>query len=83
MLEELPFTAPEDPAEKEKWLNGWSDWIKTLTQNQCAFLQRYAPVGHPVFNTRYPLYEQFKARFAALGGMTPAVSKAIGWDQHV
>lgn len=74
------FNPPENPADQEKWLQEWSEWIGTLTQQECAQLHRFAPVGHPVFNTQYPLYTKFKNRFAALGGMTPEVSKAIGWE---
>ena len=55
--------------------------IDSLTQIQMADLQRHAPAGHPYFDLELPLYEHFRARFEKLGGMTPAISKAIGWDR--
>lgn len=77
-LPELSFTAPDNPKEREKWINDWCDWVTGLSHTQCAFLHRFAPSGHPVFDNRYPIYGKFKARFDYLGGMTPQISKAIG-----
>lgn len=54
--------------------------IDGMTQIQMASLQRFARSGHPYFDTRLPLWEYFKNRFAKLGGMTPEISKAISWD---
>jgi len=60
-------------------INAWQEQIAGMTQVEMARLQRFAPSGHPCFDSRYPLYEQFTARFKRLGGMTPDISKAIGW----
>jgi len=51
-----------------------------MTQKEMARLQRFASSGHPVFDFSLPLYERFKKRFAKLGGMTPEISKKIGWE---
>ena len=60
-------------------LEVWKNTINTMTHAELAALRRFAPVGHPVFQTDLPLYELFEARFKALGGMTTKVSKAVGW----
>lgn len=58
----------------------WEDRIDKMSHSEMASLRRFAPIGHPVFSKRLPLYERFEKRFKELGGMTPAVSKQIGWD---
>ena len=63
-------------AQKQKWRNK----IDKMSQLVMAQMQRYAPAGHPVFDNRTGLYPYFQERFKKLGGMTPAVSKAIGWN---
>ena len=56
--------------------------INKLTQVECAQLTRFAPSGHPYFRSDMPLVSNaFGERFKAVGGMTPAVSKFIGWDR--
>lgn len=64
----------------EKEIQEWKDNIASMSQLEMARLQRFAPSGHPVFNSKLPLYEIFEKRFRELGGMTPAISKRIGWD---
>lgn len=61
--------------EREVWL----EKISKMTQFECANLHRFAPPGHPIFDNRNNLYSSFKKRFDEVGGMTPEVSKAIGW----
>lgn len=61
--------------EKQEWRNQ----IDGMSQMQMARLHRFAPSGHPVFNTTNGLHEYFEARFKKLGGFTPAVSKAGDW----
>ena len=56
----------------------WKAKIDGMSQMSLARLLRFAPAGHPVFRSDLPLYDYFKARFESLGGMTPAISKAIG-----
>jgi hypothetical protein len=53
--------------------------IDRLDQMAMAKLWRFAPSGHPYFLTG-PVHDYFKSRFDLLGGMSVAVSKAIGWD---
>jgi hypothetical protein len=56
--------------------------IGKLTQIECARLQRFAQSGHPYFRNDMPLVSKaFEARFEAVGGITPAVSKFVGWDK--
>ncbi len=53
--------------------------INGMSHLEMAGLWRNAESGHPYFDNRLPLFEVFKKRFMELGGMTPGVSKAIGW----
>lgn len=53
--------------------------INSMTQADMARLQRFAPAGHRFFVSGSVLLEAFNVRFAALGGMTPGISKNIGW----
>lgn len=51
-----------------------------MSQIEMARLWRFAPSGHPIFSTlNDPLFQIFEERFQELGGMTPKISKAIGW----
>ena len=55
--------------------------INQMTQIEMASLSRNAPVGHPYFCWDYPdLVNAFNNRFKELGGMTPQISKTIGWN---
>ena len=62
----------------ETEIQNWKQQIDNMDQTAMASLWRFAPSGHPVFDRTLPLYVYFKERFDRLGGMTPAVSKAIG-----
>ena len=53
--------------------------INNLSQMQMASLQRFAPSGHPWFDGSKPYYKVFDKRFKELGGMTPEISKELGW----
>ena len=53
--------------------------IDEMGHHEMASLHRFAPSGHPYFDTTLPLNTYFKQRFQKLGGFTPAISKAIGW----
>jgi hypothetical protein len=58
------------------------DKINGMTHAELAWLWRFAPLGHPYFSTEnLDLYDHFKNRFRELGGMTPAISKQIGWEE--
>ena len=61
-------------------IHEWEMKIHNMSQKEMARLQRFAPAGHPVFNTTLPLWEIFDKRFRKLGGMTPQISKEIGWE---
>jgi hypothetical protein len=60
-------------------LKEWEDRIDAMDAEDMARLQRFAPTGHPIFRNDLPLYARFAARFKELGGMTPELSKRIGW----
>jgi len=53
--------------------------IDALSQTDMARLWRFAPSGHPYFDNTNPLSEYFKEKFQEKGGMTPEISKQIGW----
>ena len=55
------------------------DQIDGMTQEEMARHNRFAPAGDPVFAGRAGQY--FQVRFQERGGMTPAISKKIGWDR--
>lgn len=55
------------------------DRINKMSHYEMAKLWRFAPSGHPYFDTTLPYFAVFKKRFTELGGMTPEISKAIGW----
>ena len=63
----------------DKEIQNWKDKIDKMSQIEMASLHRFAPSGHPIFDSTLPLYDYFRIRFSNLGGMTPTISKAIGW----
>jgi hypothetical protein len=65
----------------EEEVKVWREKIPALTQMECAQLQRFAPPGHPIFDDRTDLFNLFSERFAEVGGMTPEISKRIGWER--
>jgi hypothetical protein len=54
--------------------------INDMSQIEMARLWRFAPSGHPYFDSSLPYFAIFKKRFGELGGFTPEISRAIGWD---
>lgn len=58
----------------------WKKEISGMSQIELATLRRFAPAGHIVF-TNDELTEHFNECFAAKGGMTPDISKRIGWGE--
>lgn len=56
--------------------------INSLSHFGMAKLWRFAPSGHPYFDKRLPYWEMFKKRFEELGGMTPEISKELGWKKE-
>ena len=57
----------------------WEKKIDRMGHVQMARLQRFAPAGHPIFDERNGLNDCLYNRLQKLGGITPAISKAIGW----
>lgn len=66
--------------ENDKFYEYWKHQIDNMSRIEMARFYRFAPAGHPVFDTSLPIYEYFQERFLRLGGMTPAISKAIGFE---
>ena len=56
------------------------DRINAMSREEMCRLWRFAPSGHPYFDCKLPYYAVFKTRFDALGGFSPEISKAIGWE---
>jgi hypothetical protein len=54
--------------------------IYGLTHIDMAHKWRFAPAGHPWFDTTKPYFKHFERRFKRLGGMTTTISKEIGWE---
>jgi len=52
--------------------------IDNMSQEEMARLHRFAPLGSPLFAGE--LGEYFAASFKKKGGMTPEISKRIGWE---
>jgi len=70
-----PLT-PEQIEEYKKSIDG-------MTQYDMGRLQRFAPIGHPIFDSRNEgLYEYFQEKFKSLGGMTPGLSKELGFNNQ-
>lgn len=63
----------------EQEIKAWKEKLDAMSQMQLASLQRFAEIGHPVFRADEPLYDYFREKQKEKGGMTPAISKAIGW----
>jgi hypothetical protein len=53
--------------------------IDNMTQLEMARLWRFAPSGDIYFDDRLPFFDRFNKRFRELGGMSPEISKSIGW----
>ena len=58
----------------------WKNKIDNMSHRQMAYLWRFAPIGHLVFNMQSPLADYFYKRFDELGGMTTKISKEIGFE---
>jgi hypothetical protein len=54
--------------------------IYGLTHRGMAHKFRFAPAGHPWFDSTQLYFKHFERRFKRLGGMTPEISKSIGWE---
>jgi len=70
MMHESPMHNPDPEIIK----------INSLSHRAMAKMWRFHPSGHPYFDSKLPYYKIFEARFQSLGGMTPELSKEIGWE---
>lgn len=66
--------------ERDREIQEWKEKIPKMSHEEMAKLWRNAPTGHPVFDSGLGLFEIFEERFKKLGGMTPKISKKIGWQ---
>lgn len=73
------YVPPSDPTYTPEEIEKMKQNIMGMDQFSMAHMQRFTKSGHPYFRSDLPLYEVFKARFAELGGMTPEISKELGW----
>jgi hypothetical protein len=55
------------------------DEIDALSHTEMGRLYRFAPAGHKFFDITKPWHKYFSERFKKLGGMTPQISKEIGF----
>jgi hypothetical protein len=62
-----------------KPFQGTIDKINSMSRMEMARLWRFAPPGHPYFDSSLPYHEIFSKRFKELGGFSPEISKTIGW----
>lgn len=53
--------------------------INSMSHFDMCWLYRHADVGHPYFVSDTALCQVFSDRFKKLGGMTPEMSKLVGW----
>jgi len=67
----------------QETLDDWINTISSMDHEALAKLWRFAPSGHPVFDSTLPLFEVFNRRFNSFGGMTPEISKRIGWHDEI
>ena len=56
------------------------DKINNMSHIEMARLWRYAPNGHIYFDPSQPYFEVFEKRYNMFGGMTPEISKELGWS---
>ena len=53
--------------------------IDAMSHEDMARLWRFGPAGHHLFERRSAQFNYFMDRFNSFGGMTPEMSKKIGW----
>ena len=63
---------------KEEEIKKHKEVIDKMTQEEMAFLWRFAPPGHPYFDNTSPLFDFFDARFKKFGGFISPISKSLG-----
>lgn len=56
------------------------DVINNMEHEQMCELWRFAPSGHPYFDSSKPYYKIFRQRlFKHFGGFNPVISKKLEW----
>ena len=80
MMSMPPGTRPENkmnPDEQET-----IDKINQMSHYDMCYLWRFAPPGHPYFDSSLPYVDVFKDRlFHHFKGFTPEISKSLGFDR--
>lgn len=71
----------EIPTYTEEELETYRKEIAQMDHKELCKQYRYAPAGHPFFNTKFDLFEKFMDRFNSFGGMTTEMSKLID-EEH-
>lgn len=54
--------------------------INQISHEEMARLWRFTPHDHPYWDKSKPFFKVFRERFKKLGGFTPAISKAVGFN---
>ena len=54
--------------------------IDAMSHVAMAYRWQFSPSGDDLFRSDLPFFARFEARYKAFGGMTPEISKRIGWD---
>ena len=75
------FFETTDSIEEKMYEDPEVEKINNMTQIEMARLWRFTPPGHIYFRADLPYYGIFITRFHELGGMTPEISKRLGWDE--
>ena len=57
--------------------------INEMSHEEMCNLWRFGGCGHPFFIKNSTLNDVFMKRFQSFGGMTPSMSKKIGWGNDV
>jgi hypothetical protein len=57
------------------------DEIDKMSRIEMASLIRFATPGHKYFRNDYPLNMYFMDKWYKIGGMSPEISKEIGWNK--
>lgn len=73
------YVPPVDPTYTPEDIERMTKDINSMDQFSMAHMQRFTKSGHPYFRMDLPFYKIFEARFKELGGMTPEISKELGW----
>ena len=71
---------PEKEELTDEQIENVKEEISNLSRHEMCRLMRFAPIGHPYFDTSLPFNEVFKVRFDKLGGFSPEISKRLGWE---